>query len=246
MVKDRWMMAIHVYVRLVHPYRGRRFRVRRWPFLPPHAVSALVKWGRTHYRQYRWRQSGNPFEILVAEMLLRRTTASQVAAVFGDVISRYNSLEKLALASEQDLREALRPTGLSAQRARALRGMARHVTQHFGGVVPASPTLLAQIPHVGPYVANAVACFAFGVPVPVVDTNIIRILDRFTGVPPRGSNPHKEKSIWECARRSLPREAVRDHNYALLDLGALVCRASSPTCRVCPLLKGCAYAKDKV
>lgn len=230
----------------VHPHCGnRRFRVERWPFLPPRLAFALIDWGVKHRRDFPWRRRREPFQHLVAEMLLRKTTARQVKAVFISLIDRYDTPQKLADADPKQLAHILRPLGLAHQRSEALIAMARYLVSHFDGQVPVDPEDLSRVPHVGPYAAAAVGNFVFGLPLPIVDTNVIRIFDRFTGQETGTKNPHRQPSIWRRSVRSLPTEKVADYNYALLDLGAEVC-GKRPVCAKCPLVCGCASSAKPV
>lgn len=220
---------------------GRRYRVKSWPYLPPRLAVALREWGAGHFRNYPWRRTRDPFAVLVAEMLLRRTSGAHVAQVYPRFMRRYGSPEKLAASGLRELKQILRPLGITSWRAASLREMARFLLQHYGGRVPADPPLLEQIPHVGPYTARAVGCFAFGLPLPIVDVNVIRVIDRFTGRETPGPSPHRHPSIWERSLRSLPEGEVAQYNWALLDLAAQVC-GRRPLCGECPLAPGCVTA----
>lgn len=235
-MRDRFLV-------LRREFRFRRLRVKRWPYIPPHLGRALSRWGAEHFRTYPWREDAEPFQLLVAEMLLRRTTAQQVARIYPIIVNDYGSASAIARADLSALIEILRPLGLASQRARALREMATYLMEHFCGRIPASPVDLAKVPHVGPYTANAVACFGFGIPVPIVDVNVIRVLTRFTGRYVGGSNPHRKEAIWRSARLSLPTSSVRGYQYALLDLAAQVCK-KKPACGRCPLRRGCHFRQQ--
>lgn len=219
---------------------NRRFRIRAWPFIPPHLAGRLVNWGKHARRPFPWRQATDPFHLLLAEMLLRQTSAQQVADVFPTLVDRFPTPAQLAAADRGELYQMLQPLGLAAQRSEALPAMARALLADWGGQVPCRPDQLRQLPHVGPYTANAVASFGFGIPVPVVDANVIRVMDRFTGRKTKGPNPHRAPALWRRTYQSLPVEEAVAFNYALLDLGALLCRPR-PDCRGCPLVRGCAH-----
>jgi A/G-specific adenine glycosylase len=218
---------------------GRRYWVKSWPYLPPRLAAELTQWGAGHFRNYPWRRTRDPFSVLVAEMLLRRTSGPHVAQVYPRFMRRYSTPDKLAAAGMRELKQMLRPLGLTSWRAASLREMARFLLQRYDGEVPADPTLLEQIPHVGPYTARAVGCFVFGLPLPIVDVNVIRVLVRFTGLSTPGPRPHLQPSVWERSLRSLPEGEVALYNWALLDLAAQVC-GRRPHCGECPLAPGCA------
>lgn len=234
---NRW------HLNLRKPRQGGRFLVRRWPTLQPWHGSALSSWQREQGRNFPWRGLSDPFLILVAEMLLRKTAARQVATVFPAIQGHFGSPSLLASADLNSLRQFLRPLGFATQRARSLQHMAKYLMERFDGRVPADPVALQKIPHVGPYTANAVCCFAFGLPLPIVDTNVVRVLDRFTGRRTKGKRPYLQASIWKRALRSLPPDDVGAFNLGLLDLAALLCRPNAPDCDTCPLKLGCAHGR---
>lgn len=225
------------------PVSRRRYRVARWPFLPPHAARALVKWQLLHGRKMPWRSCHDPFALLVVEMLLRQTNSSKVGPIWERLMAAYPDAPALAGAPAEELAALLRPLGLGNQRREALQAMAEALVRHHQGRVPAAPEALERLPHVGAYAARAVACFAFGLPVPLVDVNVIRVLDRFSGRQTPGKNPHRHARVWRRALRSLPEEQVGGFNYGLLDLGALVCRVR-PRCQECPLRGQCRTARS--
>lgn len=177
-------------------------------------------------------------------MLLRQTTARQVAEVWPKLVRRYPGPAALANADPAAVEAIVQPLGLGRQRAAALQAAARHLLEHYGGAVPAQLGALEQVPHVGPYAANAVRSFAFGIPVPIVDTNVVRIFTRYFGRSTSTKNPHREDWIWRYAYKGLPSAQTTAFNYALIDLAHQVCRLHRPCCQACPLRSGCCYRKD--
>lgn len=232
----------HIQLAPFSGFGGRRYRIRRWPFLPPSQRAQLLEWGARNRRTLLWRHGATPFQLLLAEMLLRKTSARHVARVWPELVQAYPDADTLARADLRHLERLLRPAGLARQRARDLVAAARHVVREWGGIVPASPRLLQALPGIGPYTANAVASFAFGSPFVVADTNVVRVLGRFVGrrLPPQGYRA--PPWAWRLAERSLGEAESAAFNYALLDLGAQVCKVR-PECGRCPLQLGCASAR---
>jgi DNA (cytosine-5)-methyltransferase 1 len=195
----------------------------------------LLAWHPEHNRRFPWRGGEmNPWLVLMAEMCLHRTRADQVAPVFEE-------LRKLAptpaemLAHETEALAAMRSLGLR-WRAENVIEVARALLADFDGRVPGSELELRSLPGVGDYVAQAVLCFAFGRRAVLVDTNTARITGRVFA--------RENDRRWQL-RLDLYRLAGADgpdaaFNYALLDLGALVCRAGTPRCEVCPVRSHCA------
>lgn len=223
-------------------FKSRRFRVAAWPRFLPHHTAKLLRWAEAHHRSFPWREATSPFAKLLGEMLLRKTSAHHARPAYTALIDLYPTPEALLEAAPKELEEILRPLGMVSHRVRGLQEMARFLVKRFGGQVPACPKELMKIPHVGRYTANAVCSFAFGLPLAIVDTNVLRVLQRFTSWRARGARPYTQPETWHRMARSLPEGQVDRFNYALLDLGATVCRPA-PHCEVCPLTGGCVYAR---
>jgi len=206
---------------------------------------AVLAWAPTAARRYPWRQPGrSAYEVLVAELLLKRTTATAAARVYEGFLVRFPSLESLAAAHQDDLEAALASVGLHRQRARALRELAAFVLQRWGGDMPKDMDQLLSVPHLGPYAAGAIRSFAFGRPAAIVDSNVERIMRRaFQDSMPNSTNL---ALVREVAERLLPVEKHREFNLGLLDLGALVCRYVRPRCGDCPLLGSCDFGQAAV
>ncbi len=219
---------------MVDAVRRRRRRIRR----------ALLFWATTSGRDYRWRHaSASPYQVLVAEVLLKRTTARAAARAYPQFLARFPDVASLANAETADLEGALAGVGLYNQRARAFKEMAAHLREQHAGAVPDDLARLSRVPHVGPYTARAVLSFAYGRPAAVVDSNVSRVLGRLfreeLGIDPSLS------AVQEVADRLLPRREHKAFNWALLDLAALVCRYDRPQCQVCPLVGLCDHAGNE-
>lgn len=193
----------------------------------------LAKWYRREGRSYLWRDEDDPWIVLLAEVCLRRTHADQVARVFPSLKELGSSPHNL-LEHQDRVREVLYHLGIG-QRVDQLFAMTERVIQEHKGKVPKSYEELVQLPGVGDYIASAVLCFAFGQPTTLLDTNTGRFTRRYTG--------REKLAPWEMrlALHQLARPGVADAewNYALLDLGALVCRTRRPDCTSCPVSSNC-------
>lgn len=204
----------------------------------------LLQWARSHSREYAWRQSDRtPYEIMMAELLLKRTTAAAAARIYESFLHKYPTPARLAAASEEQLAQDLAPVGLNTQRAKAITKLARHLVENEAGKVPCTLERLLKVPGLGDYSARAILSFGCGIPVAVVDANVIRVLRRvFQRVLPT----HPTRSMLQALADSLlPKDTHRELNFGLLDLGALVCRYANPRCGECPLMAICDYVKDR-
>ena len=193
----------------------------------------ILNWAGQHFSEFPWRANRSPYETLVAEFLLKRTTATAVSQVFGDFLVRFPCVQELAAASEEELVECLSGVGLQRQRARSLKRLSTWLINTHGGAVPSDLEGLLEVPGLGAYSAAAILSFGYNTPIAILDANVERILVRVFGneLPPRPS----KAVLNEVAQRLLPPDDHRDYNYGLLDLGRLVCRYANPKCDMCPL-----------
>lgn len=200
-------------------------------------VSRLLAWRRKHRRSFPWRETRNPYRVLVAELMLHRTKAQQVVPVYRSFIENYPTPEALADTTVERIRSEISSLGLE-YRATRLKKIAKILVDHYGGQVPSDFKSLRQLPGVGAYIANAVLCFAFGRDRPLLDTNVIRVIHRVFSIPiPPDS--HKKKKLWDLMERIVPHDEAREFNLAILDLGALICKARKPEHDKCPLKDIC-------
>ena len=202
----------------------------------------VQSWFSNHARAYPWRDEGRtPFQILVAEILLKRTTATAASRVYDEFLYRYPSVYGMASANEESLVEALGNLGLQRQRARAIRRLSQHLIKYEHGIVPNTLDRLLAVPGLGEYSARAILSFGFGTRAAVVDNNVARILQRvFRADLPQTPSQALLQSIADAI---IPPRSHQRANFAMLDFGALVCRYHSPRCLDCPLRKICDYSK---
>lgn len=202
----------------------------------------LLAWFEIHQRMFPWRETRNPFQVLISEKLLQQTVArSTVISAYNTILVNYPTPETLADAELTDLQAIIRPLGF-LYRAQELRSMALELVSRHGGEVPPSFEALVNLTGVGDYAARAVLCFAFGQPVAIVDTNVARLLFRLYGIDsPLPANPARKKKLQKLAADLTPPIRTKEYNYAVLDLCALVCTARGPKCHECPVREFCVY-----
>jgi A/G-specific adenine glycosylase len=200
----------------------------------------VIDWEKGHWIPYPWRVNRTPYKVLVAEVLLKRTTRQAVAREFPRFIARFPDIESLYRAPIEEVEEMLRHLGLYKQRAQQLKELAKAIVERFGGRIPGRWEDLVALPGVGPYIAGAVLSFGYGRPAPVVDSNVMRLLGRLLGL--------KSKRYEDYIRagwRLVPEEGHDYFNYGLIDLGALVCSYRGPKCSGCPLRDFCVEYNEK-
>jgi A/G-specific adenine glycosylase len=185
---------------------------------------------------------------LVAEILLKKTTAPVVNRFLPAFLGKYPTIQNLAGAKPRQLQRFLKPLGLSRQRAHQFTDLAREIVSRYGGKIPDRPGDLLELPGVGEYTANALRSAAFGRPAPIVDTNVARVLLRVYDISPSRFEARRSPEVWAEARKLTGRDATRSKkiNWALLDLAALVCLPKNPKCHVCPLSEGCVYGQARL
>lgn len=193
-------------------------------------VRKLLLWYKKAARRLPWRDTRNPYAILVSEFMLQQTQVSRVLEYFPRFIARFPTIGALARSRPKAVMEAWDGLGYYA-RARNLHKLAREVTRLHDGTLPSTPEELRTLPGVGRYTAGAVACFAYEKPVATVDTNIKRVLERV----------FQAEDVWEFATKLTPRNGKRAWtlNQAMMELGALVCTARAPKCPECPVRRDC-------
>lgn len=198
----------------------------------------LLEWSEENIRDFPWRrQDATPYEVLIAEIFLKQTRSKTVGRVFPEFMDRFGAPEDLHEADRQEIIDVIRPLGLYNYRADALEEISRYLQDSS---VPSEEDKLRELPQVGPYVANATLCFGFDEDRPVVDTNVERIYSRVFG--DFGVRSFDEEEYWKLADEMLPEKRVQEYNLALLDLGALICKKSSPKCGVCFAESYCSHA----
>ena len=211
-----------------------------WSYKGPSSFAdRVLKWADKNFSDFPWRQHRSPYEILVAEVLLKRTTASAAARVYDDFLLRFPSLQDIASAPDEELVKALSSVGLQRQRARSMKHLAGWLLSQHNGSIPSDLEGLLEVPGLGDYSAAAILSFGYGVPAAVLDANVERILLRVF------SNTMLPRPSWtllrELAQHLLPKEGHREYNYGLLDLGRLICRYAGPRCGECPLASICDF-----
>ncbi|ADQ42065.1 HhH-GPD family protein (plasmid) [Caldicellulosiruptor acetigenus I77R1B] len=201
----------------------------------------LLKWWEENKRDFPWRHTNNPYHVLIAEMLLRKTTAQQVAQVYTEFIQKYPSSKVLMNANEDELVKILKPLGMELVRAKLLKKLALAIEKEWKGIIPSQQKDLLKLPGVGKYTANAVLSLIYLEDVPLVDTNFIRVIERVFNVKSSKSRAREDPSIWKFAYELIPKGNSRNFNLAVLDFAALICKAKKPQCSICPLITICIY-----
>ena len=199
----------------------------------------LIKWYGEHRRSFPWREDGlTPYRVFVAEMLLRKTTAEAVDPVYKDFIKQYPELSSLRAADIEEIAKLLQPLGLHNKRAKAFKNIAEQCPRGL----PDTREELLELPHVGPYIADATICFGYGRKQPIIDANVARIYARLLGKDfGTGHQMYRNQELRELIESNLPETDFKEFSWALLDFGAKICTARSPNCEQCFASDYCEY-----
>lgn len=199
---------------------------------------ALRAWFRKNGRDLPWRRTRDPYAVLVSEFMLQQTTVAAVIPYFERWMKAFPDVGALARADEHDVLAHWQGLGYYS-RGRNLLRAAREIQERFDGEIPRDVSALRKLPGVGPYTAAAVAAFAFDECVPVLDANIIRVVARLVNFKKPVTTAAGKSFLEKSARGLLPASGGRLHTSALMDLGAMVCKAGAPDCSACPVSGFC-------
>jgi A/G-specific adenine glycosylase len=198
----------------------------------------VLTWYAAHGRDLPWRRTRDPYAILISEVLSHQTQISRVVPVYDDLLARYPTVAAMARAPLAEVKAITDPLGYKI-RGRWLHAAALQVADRPGGTFPETLEELRQLPGIGRYTAGAVMSFAHHRDAPVLDTNVARLLRRYFGldVAPRA----RTRALWSLAAAVIPKGKGYLINQALMDLGAMICRARTPRCEICPLRRSCDF-----
>lgn len=204
-------------------------------FDPQYAfVGPLLTWWTSNGRdELPWRDSERTaFQVLVAEILLQRTTAKAVAGVYRPFVARYPTPEVVVAAPTEDIERRIDRLGL-LKRAESIERAASQIIDSHGGDVPRDHADLTALHGVGEYTARSVSIHVDGAGIAAVDVNVRRVLSRFFDI------DSDADAIEPLADALAPTDRSSDFQHAMLDFAADVCTARSPRCESCPIQEDC-------
>ncbi len=217
---------------------------------------SLLAWYRRKHRRLPWRETRDPYRVWVSEIMLQQTQVATVTPYYERFVARFPDVRSLARAPQSVVLAAWSGLGYY-RRARHLHKAAGIVVREHAGRVPCEPSAFAALPGVGRYTLGAVLSMGFGLPLPVLDGNVARVLARLTAEPLAVKRPADAKRLWAMTEALMPRASrpaggrkLGSHaasgradpglwNQALMELGALVCTPRSPRCEACPVRSRC-------
>ncbi len=198
----------------------------------------LISWYQKNARDLPWRHTHDPYKIWISEIMLQQTTVAAVIPYYLRWIKTFPNIRDVAKAP---LRKILRQwQGLGYyQRAKNIHQSAQLIVEKYQAQIPRDPDLLGTLPGFGPYTIGAVLSIAYGIPLPIIDANIRRVVMRILGE--RGkADLSRDPKINKFLIKVFPKNEANRFNQAFMELGALICRSRDPQCLKCPVRKYCA------
>lgn len=198
---------------------------------------AVIKWYKQNGRTFPWRNTADPFKLLIAEIMLRRTRAEQVKPVYDKLTTLYPDVTTLSTAADTDIEAILSPLGLR-WRVQPFCEMVREIGQQYEFKLPETRQELKRLSGVGDYVAGAVLSMGFGKKEWIVDNNVVRLFKRYFGIKTVREG-RRDKEIIEMAKVYVTTSDPRAANLAILDFAGLVCTDRNPKHDECPIRNHC-------
>ncbi len=199
----------------------------------------VLAWFDHHGRKdLPWQQPRNPYRVWVSEIMLQQTQVATVIPYFERFMERFPDLQTLAQAPIDDVLHHWSGLGYYA-RARNLHACARRVLEQYGGALPEQQPALETLPGIGRSTAGAIRSLGHAGVAPILDGNVKRVLARCYAIEGWPGSSAVLKRLWALSEALTPTERCADYNQAMMDLGAMVCVRSRPTCQACPLAADC-------
>ena len=203
----------------------------------------VLIWSKENFIHYPWRENRKPYRVLISEILLIRTKASQVVPVYNRFIEQYPTLHKFFKVEIENVNDLISSLGLLF-RAKLIIELKEQLQNKFNNKIPNNFKDLKSLKGIGVYGANAILCFGFGEKRPLLDSNFIRIYKRVFNVHSKTKTPKTDKFLWGFSEKLLPDYDYIGFNYAVLDLGGTVCLSRKPKCEICPVNNLCEYFEN--
>ena len=206
------------------------------------ARRALIAWYRANHRALPWRESPNPYPVWLCEIIMQQTRIDQGLKFWNTFMNTWTDVRALAEAPLDDVLKAWQGLGYYS-RARNLHRAAQTIAFERGGVFPETAAEWRTIPGVGAYTAAAIASICFNEPVAAVDGNVLRVISRHQDIQDPIDRPIGRKQVEAFAEGWIHPTDAGTHNQAVMELGALICKPTSPQCSECPLESTCLSAQ---
>ncbi len=209
-------------------------------------VVPLLEWYDKQKRTLPWRSKPTPYRVWVSEIMLQQTRVEAVKPYFARFMKALPTVKKLAACPEEELLKLWEGLGYY-NRVRNMQKAAQILVAENKGEVPAQFEDLIKLPGIGKYTAGAISSIAFGIPVPAVDGNVLRVITRITADDRDIAKDSVKQSIARDIQEIIPMRRAGDFNQALIELGAIVCVPNGPAkCSECPVAHLCEAKKQEI
>ena len=206
----------------------------------------IINWYRENQRDLPWRSTKDPYKIWLSEIILQQTQVKQGLPYYTKFVSAFPNVDQLAKASEEEVLKLWQGLGYYS-RARNLHYTAKYISKELNGIFPNTYNDIIKLKGVGKYTAAAISSFAFNQATPVLDGNVFRLLSRYFGVDTPINTTEGDKQFSALVTTVFNFDNPSEHNQAIMEFGALLCKPKSPDCMFCSLQSDCvAYQSGNV
>ena len=205
---------------------------------------SIRDWYRLNKRELPWRNTSDPYFIWLSEIIMQQTRVEQGINYYLKFINNYPTITHLANAEEKDILNDWQGLGYYS-RARNLHWSAKLIRDEFNGEFPNNYLTILKLKGVGEYTAAAISSFAFSEQKAVVDGNVYRLLSRFFDIEIPIDSSKGKKYFQKLADELIVSDNPAEHNQAIMEVGTIVCKPSSPNCQTCPLQVSCLSNQNK-
>ena len=208
-------------------------------------VQPLINWYRENKRDLSWRHNPDAYRVWISEIMLQQTRVEAVKGYYDRFLKALPTVKDLAEAEEDKLLKLWEGLGYY-NRVRNMQKAAQQIMVDYAGTFPDTYEEILQLKGIGNYTAGAISAFAYGIPKPAVDGNVLRVISRITGSYEDIMKQSVRKKIEQALEQVIPADAASDFNQGLIELGAIVCVPNGePKCEECPVKEYCiAHAEN--
>lgn len=213
---------------------------------PSNFSKSIINWYHQYHRDLPWRNTQDPYLIWLSEIILQQTRVKQGLPYYQKFVESYPTVFEFAKADIQEVLRLWQGLGYYS-RARNMHETARYISNELQGKFPDNYKQLLKLKGVGTYTAAAIASFAYGEEVAVLDGNVFRVLARYFGIATDIASSQGQKEFSALAQELLPAKQSAVYNQAMMEFGAMLCSPQKPNCMYCPLQGDCvAFAQNRV
>lgn len=206
----------------------------------------ILHWYQSNKRSLPWRDTHDAYVIWLSEIILQQTRVEQGMPYFHRFLEKYPDVKSFAAAGEEEILKLWQGLGYYS-RGRNMLKTARLVSEYYNNAFPTSYNELIKLKGIGEYTAAAIASFSADEPKAVVDGNVYRVLARYFGIDEPIDSPKGKKLFQQTANDVLNLQHPGQHNQAMMEFGATLCKPKNPSCQICPVRGGCyAYLNNAI